>query len=148
MKNLFSTIQINSHSFEGFSEEFDRILQESILQRFLYCFGIIEINYKPTLHKKLIVKFGNESVELTLPHNRKHVSLERYRYLTSPLIKEFKSKISYLKKYKSLNGFKGDSPPSKNSENFNAKKIFETIEYYLSESKKNSTPIIYTGMTT
>lgn len=144
MSNNFATIRIVDTYFDDFNEEFESALKENIIQRWLYCFGILELNRKKTLHRKLIVRYQKDVIELKLPPNNEYVSFERYHYITKSIIEEFKYKVDHLKKYRSLNNllrFKTGVS------NFNANKIFETIEYYIAESKKNCTPIIYTGMT-
>ena len=137
-------IQMLDIYYDDFNEEFSSALNENIIQRWLYCFGILELNRKKTLNRRLIIKCQKTAIELKLPQNKEYLSIRRYLYITKPIIEDFKYKVNHLNKYGSLNNlsdFKGGLS------NFNEKKFFETISYYITESKKNATPIIYTGMT-
>lgn len=139
-------IQMIDIDYDEFNEEFSSALKENIIKRWLYCYGIVELNRKKTLRRRLIVKYQKNAIELKLPQNKENLSFKRYWYITKSIIEEFKYKIDHLKKYKSLNTlseFKG------NLTNFNANKIFEAINYYIkiNDPEKYPTPIIYTGMT-
>lgn len=131
--------------FEKMDDDFNKALRHNIVQRWLYCYGILELNKVKTLRRRLIITMGTNIIELKLPTNTMNLmNFERYRYVTAPLIKTFKSKIAYLKEKGTLNNF---TEPGNSIQNFLTEQLFETIQYQLKEGGKNQSIILYTGMT-